>query len=69
MSDDGNASLRRQLRFSLFLQAAAFLMFGVAFVVRATTAGFDVLTLAFALFTVLCAGAFVLTRSKMRQLG
>ena len=69
MSDPATNSLRRQLKFSLFLQAAAFVMFGVAFVVRAATAGFDALTLAFALFTVLCAGAFVLTRSKMRQLG
>lgn len=69
MSDPATNSLRRQLKFSLFLQAAAFVMFGVAFVVRAATTGFDVLTLAFALFTVLCAGAFVLTRSKMRQLG
>ena len=69
MSDQANNSLRRQLKFSLFLQAAAFLMFALALVVRAGTAGFDVLTLAFALFAVLCAAAFIVTRSKMRQLG
>ena len=69
MSDPATNSLRRQLKFSLFLQGAAFVMFAVAFVVRVAAAGLDVLTLAFALFAVLCAGAFVLTRSKMRQLG
>lgn len=69
MSDQPNNSLRRQLRFSLFLQAGACLMFGLAFVVRAVATGFDVLTVAFALFAVLSAGAFVLTRAKMRQQG
>jgi len=69
MSDDATASLKRQLRFSLFLQGAAFIMFGIAFVVRMLASGLDVLTIAFALFAVLCAGAFVLTRSKMKQLG
>ena len=33
-------SLRRQLRFSLFLQGFAALMFGVAFAVQVVAAGF-----------------------------
>ena len=59
-------SLRRQLRFSVFLQAFAALMFAVAFIVRATTTGFDALTWIFGLAMALAAAAAVYTLTRLR---
>lgn len=57
---------RRQLRFSLFLQGAALLMFLAAFVAQLLTAGSAVLTAVFGLATLLVAAAIVLTTRKIR---
>ena len=46
-------SLRRQLRFALFLQSAGALMFGAAFVTRAVALGFDPVTALLGLVTML----------------
>lgn len=62
-----DASERRQLRFALFLQAAACLMFLIAFVARASTSGFDLLTALFGLGLVLTAGAAVFTGRRLKQ--
>ena len=59
-------SLRRQLRFSLFLQAFAALMFAVAFIVRATTSGFDALTWVFGLAMALAAAAAIYTTTRLK---
>ncbi|MBK9739589.1 MAG: hypothetical protein IPO93_08740 [Actinobacteria bacterium] len=60
------ASARRQLRFSLFLQAFAALMMGGAAVVRIVAFGWDVvtilLTLAFGL--IIAAGAYTWRRLR-----
>ena len=61
-------TLRRQLRFSLFLQGFAALMFGVAFVVQVVAAGFDALTILFGLAFLLLAGLIVFTVSRLRRL-
>ena len=61
-------SLRRQLRFALFLQVAGALMFGIAFATRAIALGFDPLTAALGLVTILIIGAVVFTRKKMQDL-
>ena len=63
-----NDAVRRQLRFSLFLQGFAALMFGAAFVVRAFAVGFDVLTVVFGVLLLLIIGAMAFTTSKLRQL-
>ena len=62
-------SLRRQLRFALFLQMAGALMFGAAFATRALALGFDPVTALLALVTLLIVGAAVFTRRKMQDLG
>ena len=66
MSD--NEPLRRQLRFSVFLQSFGALMFGVACVVRASSTGFDIVTVLFGVVALLVAGAAVFTFRKMRAL-
>jgi hypothetical protein len=57
---------RRQLRFSLFLQAFALLMMGVALVVRVTAIGWDVVTAVLAVAVVLIAVAGVFTLRRLR---
>jgi hypothetical protein len=61
-------SLRRQLRFALFLQIAGAAMFGIAFVTRAVVLGFEPVTGVLALITLLIIGAAVFTRRKMQDL-
>lgn len=61
-------SLRRQLRFALFLQIAGALMFGAAFATRAIALGFDPVTALLGLVTLLIVGAAVFTRRKMQDL-
>lgn len=61
-------SLRRQLRFSLFLQSAAALMFGVALVVQIVVAGLDALTILFGVAFVLLAILIAFTASRLRRL-
>lgn len=57
---------RRTLRFSVFLQVVAALMFGVAFFVRVSTTGWDVLTAVFATLALAAAVAAVFTITRMR---
>ena len=59
-------TLRRQLRFSLFLQAFALLMMGVALVVRVTAIGWDAVTAVLAVAGVLIAVAGVFTLKRLR---
>lgn len=61
-------SLRRQLRFSMFLQGFAALLFGGTFLLRAFTFGWDLLTVMFAVLMLLAVGALILTSRKTRQL-
>lgn len=61
-------SLRRQLRFALFLQIAGAAMFGIAFVTRAVVLGFEPVTAVLGLITLLIIGAAVFTRRKMQDL-
>jgi hypothetical protein len=71
MSDgriDANAALRRQLRFSLFLQGFAALMMGGAAAIRVTSFGWDVLALILALAFVLILAVAIVTRRKLREL-
>lgn len=65
MADD---SLRRQLRFSLFLQGFAAVMMGGAAVVRLVAIGMDAITvvLLLACAGIVAAGAF--TRSRLARL-
>lgn len=65
----GEDSLRRQLRFSLFLQGFAALMFGAAFVLRAAYGGFDALTFLFGVILLLIVGAIAFTVSRLRRIG
>lgn len=57
---------RRTLRFSVFLQAAAAVMFGIAFVVRVSTTGWDILTVVFGALALAAAAAAVFTWSRLR---
>ena len=71
MSDDasnGGASLRRQLQFSLFLQAFAALMMGGAAAVRLVSFGWDLLTVILALAFALILAAAVVTKRKLDEL-
>lgn len=61
-------SLRRQLRFSLFLQSAAALMFGVALVVQIFATGLDGLTILFGVAFVLLAILIAFTASRLRRI-
>jgi len=60
-------STKRQLRFSLFLQGFAALLFGTVTVVRATAMGIDMLTVVFGLGFLLACGALILTLRYMRS--
>ncbi len=66
MTDD---SLRRQLRFSLFLQGFAALMMGGAAVVRLVAIGLDAITVVLLLACAGIIGAAVFTRSRLALLG
>lgn len=69
MSDEhADDALRRQLRFSLFLQSFAALMLTVALVVRLTAFGFDLVVLVLAVAVVLVLAAGVYTFTRMRRL-
>jgi hypothetical protein len=57
---------RRQLRFSLFLQAFALLMMGGALVVRVTALGWDPVSAVLAVAVVLIAVAGVFTLRRLR---
>jgi len=60
-------STKRQLRFSLFLQSFAALLFGTVTVVRATSIGVDALTALFGVGFALACGALTLTVRYMRS--
>lgn len=69
MTDDFSTdALRRQLRFSLFLQAFAALMLGVALVVRVATSGLDVVTVLLVVAVLVVVGAAAFTISRLRML-
>lgn len=57
--------LRRQLRFSMFLQAAAAGMLLIACIVRIVTSGIDALAVVFGLGAVLAAGIAWYLRSRL----
>ena len=57
---------RRQLRFSLFLQGAALLMFTVALVAQVATGGGAVLIMVFGIGVVVVALAIAFTVRKLR---
>jgi hypothetical protein len=57
---------RRQLRFSLFLQGFAALMMSVALVVRATSVGWDTVTIVLAVAVAIILGAAFWTFSHLR---
>lgn len=59
-------STRRQLRFSLFLQGAALLMFAVALVAQVATGGGAVLIMVFGIGVVLVALAIAFTVRRLR---
>lgn len=61
-------SLRRQLRFSLFLQGVALLMFAGAFLVRAFAVGVDALTVLFGVLCLAVVAAIAFTVSRIRAL-
>ena len=67
MSQDD--SLRRQLRFALFLQVGGALMFSLAFIARVTALGLDVVKAIYGLVTLLILGAVVVTAQRLRSLG
>jgi len=60
-------STRRQLRFSLFLQGAALLMFAVALIAQIATGGAPVLIMVFAIGVILVALALAFTSTRMRR--
>lgn len=60
-------STRRQLRFSLFLQGAALLMFAVALIAQIATGGAPVLIMVFAIGVILVALAMAFTSTRMRR--
>ncbi|MEK9810958.1 MAG: hypothetical protein VW362_10965 [Candidatus Nanopelagicales bacterium] len=66
---NGDESLKRQLRFSLFLQVAGAVMFAIATLVRAFAVGLDLVTIILALVTVGVGAAALFTRSRMQTLG
>jgi hypothetical protein len=59
-------STRRQLRFSLFLQGAALLMFAVALIAQLATGGSAVLIVVFGVGVVLVALAIAFTVRRLR---
>ncbi len=71
MSEDfssTDASARRQLRFSLFLQCFAALMMGGAAIVRVVAFGWDILTVLLALGFVLIVAAGIFTWRRLQQI-
>lgn len=64
-----DASTRRQLRFSLFLQAFAGLMMGGAAVVRLVAFGLDALTVVLLLAFALIVAAGVYTWRRLQAVG
>jgi hypothetical protein len=64
MDDDAT---RRQLRFSVFLQAFAALMMLVALVVRVTAIGWDGITAVLAVAVAVIAAALVFTVRRLRS--
>ena len=67
MSQDD--SLRRQLRFALFLQVGGALMFSLAFIARVTALGLDVVTAILCLVTLHILGSVVFSEQSMRIVG
>ena len=66
MTDD---ALRRQLRFSLFLQGFAAAMMGLAAGVRIVAFGLDPLTAVLVVACLVIVAAFAYTLTKLRALG
>ena len=60
-------STRRQLRFSLFLQGAALLMFAVALIAQIATGGAPVLIVLFGVGVVLLSLAMAFTVRRLRS--
>jgi len=60
-------STRRQLRFSLFLQGAALLMFAVALIAQIATGGAPVLIMVFGAGVILVSLAMAFTSTRMRR--
>ena len=63
---DPDGSLRRTLRFSLFLQGFAAVMMGGAAVVRMVSFGWDLLTVILALAFAVIVGALFFTWTKLQ---
>jgi hypothetical protein len=66
---DHDAAMRRQLRFSLFLQGFAGLMMGGAMVVRVVAFGWDALALILLAAFLLIVAAVVYTVRRLRDMG
>jgi hypothetical protein len=64
---DPDGALRRQLRFSLFLQGFAAVMMGGAAVVRLVSFGVDALTIVLAVAFALILGAAFFTWTKLQS--
>lgn len=58
---------RRQMRFSLFLQGAALLMFTVALIAQIVTGGAPALILVFGVGVIFVALAMAFTSTRMRR--
>ena len=72
MSQEGPANdgaLRRQLRFSLFLQGFAALMMGGAMVVRVLALGWDAVTMILLVAFILIVAALVYTTRRLQAMG
>jgi hypothetical protein len=72
MSEEGPANdgaMRRQLRFSLFLQGFAALMMGGAMVVRVAVLGWDGITLILLIAFLLIVAALVYTTRRLTAMG
>ncbi|MEI8260248.1 MAG: hypothetical protein WCG77_01935 [Actinomycetes bacterium] len=62
-------SVRRQLRFAIFLQSMALLMMGGACILRQVVIGFDGVTAILGIFALLIIAALVFTSRRLRQTG
>jgi len=72
MSEDrpaNDGAMRRQLRFSLFLQGFAALMMGGAMVVRVAVFGWDALTLILLAAFIIIVAALVYTTRRLMAIG
>jgi hypothetical protein len=65
MPEDMDESLRRQLRFSMFLQAAAAGLLLVACIVRIATSGIDLIAVVFGLGALLAGGIAWFLRRRL----